>query len=373
MRFRSMACLLVAAAPAAAQAPDSARAATGPFATSGITISGYVEASYQASTHAVERTIAGHLYDRFQNQFSLDGVKVALDRPVSTTAFDAGFHAEALFGQNAAVIQSRGLTVGPQADVPQAYVTLNVPTPNGNGLQLSIGKMATLLGLEVIGDIANPVWSGGNQFVFVEDFTSTGAQLSYRTGPRLDAQLRVTNGWDAVEARNTGKTVLGRVDLYPDSTASLALLAYAGAQEVGDASALRSGGEALLWKKLAPWNGWLQLDYGREQANAALPVPDRDATWWAFGGWVSYDMTPSIALAGRADYLADPDGARTSATLGYPALARQRVASGTLTLNVRTWPRTLVRPELRLDHSSIPAFNGYTSQVTGALGVAYIF
>jgi Putative beta-barrel porin-2, OmpL-like. bbp2 len=378
LRYVLLAALVVAPCVKAQSADTTRRAdsATVQHATTvaGLALSGFAEASYQYSSHPAGETITGHLYDRFQDQFSLDAVKVALDRAYSPTAFDAGVHAELLAGQNASVIQSRGLALGPEGDLTQAYVILNIPTPNGNGVQIQLGKMATLLGLEVIDDVDNPVWSGGNQFVFLEDFTSTGAQVSYRFSSRMDAQIRVTNGWDAVEARNGGKTVLGRLGLYPDTSSSIALFGYTGAEELNDPSALRSGAEALLWKKLAPaWNAWVQLDYGREMANAALPDSTRDAQWWAFGAWASHDFTSDVGLGARADYMADPNGARTSRVLGFPALAGQRVATATLTLNLRTWPHALVRPEVRYDWSTVAAYAGSRAQLTAGLGAAYIF
>ncbi len=218
------------------------------------------------------------------------------------------------------------------------------------------------------------MWSAGNQFIFLEDFTSTGAQASYRFGPHADAQLRITNGWDAVEARNTGKTVLGRLGLYPDTTSSIALLGYTGPEELDITSALRSGVEALLWKKFTPqWNGWLQMDYGREMANPDLPDSTRDAQWWAVGAWASRDFGPTLGIAARGDYMADLDGARTSGVLGFPANTGQRVYSATVTLNVRAWPNALVRPEIRYDRSTIAAYGGFRGQLTAGLGIAYLF
>ena len=72
----------------------------------------------------------------------------------------AGFHGEILFGQNAAVIKSGGFLIGAEeADIPHLYVTLNLPTASGNGVQLKVGRMPTLMGLEVIETTANPNWS----------------------------------------------------------------------------------------------------------------------------------------------------------------------------------------------------------------------
>src|SRR5687768_4794255 len=158
-----------AAAAAAATAPAAPAA---PAALAGLRISGYAEASYAWSSKPVGTGIAGRLYDRFHNQFTLNALKLVLDRPYATDRLDAGVHADVILGQNATVIQSSGLQLGEQGDLTQLYVTLNVPTPNGHGVQLKVGKMATLLGLEVIEDPSNPNWSIGNLFSFVENFTA---------------------------------------------------------------------------------------------------------------------------------------------------------------------------------------------------------
>ncbi len=140
----------------------------------GLKLSGYAEASYAYSSQAVGRTIPGRLFDRFQDQFALNAVKVALDRPYAPDRFDAGVHADVLVGQNATVLRSTGFDLGDEGDITQLYITLNIPTPNGNGLQLKAGKMVTLLGQEVLEDVANPNWSEGNQFIYVENFTALG-------------------------------------------------------------------------------------------------------------------------------------------------------------------------------------------------------
>src|SRR3989442_12950123 len=86
----------------------------------------------------------------------------------------AGFHTELLLEQDARVIKSNGLALGPHADLPHLYVTLNVPTASGNGLQLKVGRIPTLLGLEVIETYANPNCPEGTQVVYVVNATRLG-------------------------------------------------------------------------------------------------------------------------------------------------------------------------------------------------------
>src|SRR5256885_2571239 len=208
-----------------------------------------------------------------------------LDRPYDPAKFTAGFHTEVLVGQAATVIQSDGGTfnLGPQGDIPHLYVTLNVPTASGNGLQFKVGRIPTLLGLEVIETYANPNWSEGNQFIYVENFTATGLSVETKFNNYVDLQLRVINGWDQVSDNNSHKSLMGRVGLYPNALTSLGIVGYWGAEEPGNNSANRYGFEGLLWRKLGKAAGWVQGDYGTGQANAALPDPTPDAKGWALG------------------------------------------------------------------------------------------
>ncbi len=353
------------AAPAAAQNVLTALA--------GLTLSGYAEASYAASDHPNGSTITGRLYDRFQNQFSLDAIKLVLDKPYDATKWDAGFHTDLLFGQNATVLHSTGFALGDQGDITQLFVTLNVPTPNGNGLQLKAGKMATLMGLEVIEDVVNPNWSEGNLFNYVENFTNVGLSAEYKWNRYMDTQLRVINGWDVVQDNNNGKSFMGRVGFYPDSASSIGLLGYYGPEETGTDRSKRAGGEILLNRTFGNTSLWFQGDYGHETPGPALPDSTHAASWWGAGAWLAYSFTPAVQLALRGDYVDDQNGARTSGVLGYLSNTAQRFTSATATLNLKAWPHALVRPEVRYDHSTLAAYGGRNDQVSFALSAAYLY
>jgi hypothetical protein len=345
-------------------------------ALAGFKLTGFAAGSYSYSGHSAGGTaIVGRLYDRLQNRFMLNALGVVLDKPYDPAKFSAGFHTEVLVGQDATVIQSDGgfFNLGPQGDIPHLYVTLNVPTASGNGLQFKVGRIPTLLGLEVIETYANPNWSEGNQFIYVENFTATGLSVETKFNNSVDLQLRVINGWDQVSDNNSHKSLMGRVGLYPNALTSLGIVGYWGAEEPGNDSANRYGFEGLLWRKLGKAAVWVQGDYGTEQANAALPDPTQDAKWWALGGWVTYDLSATAGLALRGDYVNDENGARTSGLFGFSPNTGQKFGSATATLNIKAWPSAVVRPELRYDRSTLPTFNGKKDQITVALAVAYLY
>ena len=360
---------------AAAKKPDPPAPPVNHLETTlaGFKLTGFAEGSYSYSGHSVGGTIVGRLYDRQQNAFALNALAVVLDKPYDPAKFSAGFHTEVLVGQDATVIQSTGFKLGDQGDIPHLYVTLNVPTASGNGLQFKVGRIPTLLGLEVIETYANPNWSEGNQFIYVENFTGTGLSVETKFNDHVDAQFRVINGWDQVADVNTHKSLMGRVGIYPDALTSLGVVGFWGPEEPNNDTANRYGVDGLFWRKVGSAQLWVQADYGQEQANAALPVATQDAKWWALGAWVTNDFSSTLGLALRADYVNDENGARTSGVLGFAPNTGQKFGSGTATLNIRSWPNAVVRPELRYDRSTLPTFNGKKDQITVALGVAYLY
>src|SRR2546425_10200742 len=217
----------------------------------GCKLTGFTEASYAYSGRSSGDTaIVGRLYDRLQNRFTLNALAVVLDKPSDPAKFSAGFHGELLLGQDATVIQSNGFNLGAQADLPHLYVTLNVPTASGNGVQFKLGRIPTLLGLEVIETYANPNWSEGNQFIYAENFTALGVSVETKFSNYVDAQVRVINGWDQVSDNNNRKSLMGRVGIYPDALTSLGIVGYWGPEEAGINNANRYGVDGLLWRKL---------------------------------------------------------------------------------------------------------------------------
>jgi len=356
-----------------AQQTDTAKTADSSATTAPVTITGYVTASYTWDTHPLgDSVIVGRAYDRHHNSFSLDVANVTLDRAAQTDRVSAGFHVEAWFGQIAEVVKSVGLDLGPDADIWQAYATLNLPVgAPGKYLQLKAGKMATLLGVEVGEDVLNPNFGVGYQDIFLEPFTETGAELDAKVSPHWDAELRLSNGWDQVTDVNTSKTVMARLGLTPDDKTLVALTGYVGPEQPHNNSNERSGANLVASRKLTgAATAQLQLDYGRE--DHAAPNGGQ-ATWYAAGVWFTYDLTAAATLALRGDYMDDRDGARTSGVLGFPANNGIRLGGATATLNIKHWSHALLRPEIRFEHATLPVFGGNTDQFSAGAAISYMF
>jgi hypothetical protein len=346
-------------------------------------ISGFVSASYLENfNHQLPTT--GRSFD-VNNGFSLNKLKLVLQNPATASpdTWSGGYRADVIVGEDAPLIQSAGLGgAGDYLDLEQLYATINIPI--GKGLLVDVGKQVTLMGVEVIEETANPNWSEGNQFLLAENFTSTGVQLQYQWTDKLDTEFRVNNGWDDVKEINKSPSYMGRVGYVFNPKANIGVVGYAGPEEPGDNHAWREGINVVFnYTITSKLNSYAQLDYGHEAANSALPKPG-DADWYAAGVWLTYDFTPKIELALRADDFDDADGARTSggivAATGvpigtpFPVNTGQNLTSVTLTLNTKPFDNFQFRPEVRWDHSDLSgAYGGRKDQFTAGFGVAYLF
>jgi len=355
-----------------AQQADTSKKADSVVALPPVILTGSVTTSYTWTTHPLgDTTIVGRAYDRRHNSFSLNVVNLTLDRPAPTDRVAAGFHAEAWFGENAAVVQSVGLSIGQDGDIWQAYGVLNLPVSPSKYLQFRAGKIATLLGIEVGEDVLNPNLGVGYQDIFLEPFTETGVELDVKLSSKWDAELRVSNGWDQVTDVNQSKTIVGRLGLTPDDKTLIALAGYFGPEQPRNNVNERTGLNLAASRKLTSVaTVELQLDYGQEAHAAA---DSGTAKWAAAGMWLMYDIVPAATLALRGDYMNDRDGARTSGVLGFPVNDGQRVGSATATLNVKYWDHALLRPEIRFDRSTLPVFDGHKEQLSFGMGLSYIF
>ncbi len=340
-------------------------------------LTGYVTSTFTYSFAATGNALVGRFYDRYQKQFMANGLELGISKPVDTGKLDAGARAELLFGQDAAVTQSQGLSLGPDGDMTEAYVVLNVPTGGADHwIQFKLGKMWTVMGYEVIDDVLDPNLDVGNQFVYLENFTNTGLGVDFKFGPKFDAQLRIINGWDVVVDNNTALSFMGRIGFTPNAATTIGIVGYVGAEQPDNTDNMRYGFEGLGTFKLGAKTTLVaQFDYGEEQG--LLPDPTENAKWWGGGLWLVQDLSSALNLALRGDYVNDENGVRTSGVLGYSTADARKFGSVTATLNIHVFPKATIRPEFRIDFSSLDDYGEITdpksTQPSIGVGATYQF
>ena len=296
--------------------------------------------------------------------------------PPATDKLDAGFRADFLFGQNAAVTKSLGLNLGDNADLIQGYAVLNLPLAGeGKYVQFRVGKMATLMGFEVIEDVVNPNLSVANQFVYLENFTNTGLRVDVKPSAAIDFQLAVFNGWDVVEDNNTRKSFMGRVGiaatadhhgrapglLRPRADATPRPIAM-GPRSVLPETRRRTRGAVSSRATMARTKTWLALARTPSGGVWACGAPTMSRRWWGLG----FGATTSTTGTGRAPpacWAFPPTPATSSAA------SRGRSTSG-------CFPAPWSAPEFRYDRSNLEVYgedDPSKNQVSFGLGASYIF
>ncbi len=343
-------------------------------------LSGFVQASYFYDTSVPgDRKSNGYLWNTTHNSFSLNKVKVTLASPAverSGEKWDAAYRVSLMFGEDASVLNTGGELQGMES-VREAFIELNAPI--GTGLNLRAGQMISLLNYESgDGGAANANFSQGYQWYYTGNGPGAGVQAGYTLTDWLDVKLRLQNGLyaGAVDGNNA-KTVIGALGIKPDSKTWISLLGFGG-DESSSFSIL--GGSVLAGRTFGSQiTTGLEFDYFKFDNNGGAP----DADLWSIGGWFSYDFTPKVGLALRAEYLNDPDGGglrgisvggRSGSALPPGPDDKGEITSVALTLNLKPVPYVKLQPEIRFDNTSYKgAFDGQESRFLVGMGASYLF
>lgn len=342
------------------------------------TLSGFVTASYFYDTsRPTDDSPNGYLWNRHHNSFTLNKFKMTLASPPvepSGDKWSAGYRVSLIFGEDAPIVNTGGTRQGFD-ELREAYVELNVPI--GAGINVRAGQLISLLNFESgDGGAVNPNFSQGNQWFFTGNGPSTGVQLGYTFTDWLSAKVRVQNGlFTGPVDNNPYKTLMGSLDIKPDSKTSVSLLGFGGREGASSGEWLK-GGSIIASRQLCAQhnvNFATELDYFNLNR-----VNNSTAYWWSAGGWLWGDVTPKFGIALRGDYIGDQKGAGTSTPtggfLGFPINSGMDLYSATLTFNIRPVPSIKIQPEVRYDHTSLHGgFDGKSDRVIVGAGVSYLF
>ena len=194
--------------------------APGIWKTLGFQISGAAQASYTQNFNNPNTNVNQlRIFDTPANSFSADVFQLMVERPATPgEALDrVGFRARVNFGAQSRFSRARTNyqpgTDNSELDLQEVYAEYIAPI--GNGLKIQVGKINTLIGLEVINSWENPNFSRSWTFGLAQAFTETGVRFTYPFASWATAQVGLVNGWDNIEDNNRGKTVTWNLALTP--------------------------------------------------------------------------------------------------------------------------------------------------------------
>ena len=330
-----------------AQAQEAAAGADALAAST--TLSGYVSTSYTMADNSADAL--GKTNAASRDQFKLDVVSLTLSSAQGAGEYATGY--------------TVGLWVGPddqvddqEVELTQANIDLRLPV--GNGLDLKVGYMGTVVGYETYEYDQNAFFNRGIGFA-VEPTHHTGVLASYQVSDALAVSVGVVNDGNNAENDNSGD----------NNAAWLAAASYS----LGDGTGALAGTE-IYGATIQDLNA---ADYWYLQVG--LPVPVEGLTLDFAADWVDsengnddeiYQIYAGYALSdkatlnvryefGDADNL-DMNGAAAGTTTGAD------IESLAVGLTYSLWDNVTSRVEYQTTSA-----NGLDDDDTVALNLVYSF
>ncbi|HTU43847.1 MAG TPA: outer membrane beta-barrel protein [Bryobacteraceae bacterium] len=360
-------------AQATSSQPASPTSSPGPDFLHGTTFNLLIDGYYGYNFNdPIGRVNLLRAYDISSNAFSLNQAALVVESaadPESGKRF--GLRLDLQYGQATETLQGNPANE-PRPDIYrnifQAYGTYVFPI--GKGLTVDFGKFASSLGIEGNYTQDQMNYSRSYWFNFLP-FYHMGARVNYKFNDKLALNYWIVNGTQQTEPFNGFKDQFVGFAITPNKNITWNVNYYLGQEHV-DVIFFPNGGAPpnLPTEQGVPFEPILNPPAGK------LHIFDTYVTWqttpkftWALeaddeierlytysapshtdggAGYLRYQLTPKVALAGRAEYLSDRGGLFTGVT--------QALKETTLTTEYKFADGFLARGEWRRDFSNQPYF-----------------
>ena len=320
-KFALTTSLLLAAGAGAAVAEDAPKPAAPSLSdvldASGITATGYIDATYSYGDHSMEL-----LPDSTAsvNTFALNQAAITISK-LPTSGFGALVNlvdgTEAGTGLYAPSYSYAGnVNSGSHLDLLQAYVQYATGKTT-----VMVGKFTTLAGAEVAAPNGDMNVTRSLLFWYSEPINHTGVRVVYAASSMASFTIGANNGWNTESSTGSGKTLELGFSLMPSKAFMLTGAAY-----YGDTDVAAGLGKKTLVDLMGSWtvSPSLTLVANVDWDKQEITNSGGSYTWWAAAGYVNYSINDQWRTSLRLEYLDDQDGAIAG--------VKQKLKEGTLTV-----------------------------------------
>ncbi len=329
--------LLVAAVASPCALADDSATTTKPVApsvsdvlgSSGITLTGYVAASYYHSTG----------YNSFR-EFAVKHDTFQLDQAGLQIGYQPkqgfGGFVDVLAGEDARILNFSENGGDNTFNVRQAYVQYAF-----SSLTIIGGKFSTLAGYEVSSPVGNTNFSRSLLF-YAEPLTHTGVRATWAATDTLSLMIGANNGWNTTSTSYGSKTLEVGAAFVPIKALTLNLAGYFGKEPSYDAQRdlIDFVGSYAITDDLTVA---VSYDWGKQQQ-----VAGNELKWNGVAAYVNYAINGQWRVSLRGEYVDDKDGFITGTS--------QRLKEGTLTFGYSPAKNFELRLEGRYDGSDQKTF-----------------
>jgi hypothetical protein len=352
-------------------------------ALSNTTLSGYVDVSAQFNPGGGGGVNNSPNYNlgNNANQFSLNVVDIALDKPLDEAPWASGYHVELWLGPDGAALGTTHDSFGDsqQAAIRSAYIALR--TPVGNGIDWKIGVFDTIIGYEGLTSGNNPNFSHSYGFN-IEPTTHTGAVGTYKVCDAVTVQAGVAdtsfsttipgytasiNGIPSTSNSNgngalSAPTTMGGISLTAPDSFGFAKGAVLSGVIINTSGSGTTGATsyyvgATLPTPVAALKFGGSFDY--------LNVHTGGNTW-NVAGYSTYAFNDKLSLNLRAEHLSGTAALNGGAYFNTTPFGNNASDEITATLQYNLWANVISRVEARWDH--VEHGDGYASTSSTGVG-----
>ncbi len=343
-----------------AKDPSSADPTIAPLFTeqkvSRLQITGWADMGYTAATSGPGQLAVAPEVNRYGNEFLLNQITLNAYRPTHPDELSFGYRLQMMGGADATTLQGPGDIQNTNthfgAQVRQVNLQAHVPVFWENGLDVVVGRRASLMGYESYMPVYRQFYSLTYQWWYAQDGADTGCWFTAHPDKQMDVTFGVTLGSNTFFTQRAGSpcyVVQAKRWLNDEHTLYREATFLIGDQSVGKQIAAYPGNLATVVEysiQYAPTSTWtqvFQLNAGWDQQ-----TPTGIGHWYGLLEQSVFHIHPRFDLQGRIEWFDDVNGTRTGHWTNY--------FDFTGGLAIRAARSLQVRPELRMDTAGAPAF-----------------
>jgi hypothetical protein len=350
------------------------------FTENGIRTFGWVEGGYTGASTGSGLLAVEPRQNRFGDNFLLNQIGFALQKPLKQDRFDIGFNIRYFAGADAALGAAKG-GIGADPSNPRfgqdfrdLYIDAHLPILTEGGVDVKFGRMNTIIGYNGFLAPYRPFYSSDYQFFYSQDGAFTGFLTDWHVNSRLDFWSGMTlgaNTFFTLRSHNSYCYICQmNYWLTDDHKTRLTASVYCGPNAIFAAPGMAGTYDTTV--ELRVQQNWNQKFTQVVQNNMGWDpnTPVGTGQWYGLYLINIYHWIPTIDLNSRIEWFDDVNGTRTGVATDYSAV--------TLGLNWHPTRWLEVRPEIRGDFAAAPAFGvggAHTaySQLTGGISALLKF
>ena len=167
---------------------------------SGIRTFGWVEGGYTGASTGAGMLSVQPRQNRFGDEFLLNQIGWAIQKPLQQDQFDWGFNMRYFAGADAALGAAKGGIGWPAGnphfgeDFRDLYLSAHLPILTEGGVDVKVGRMNTIIGYNGFLAPYRPFYSSDYQFFYSQDGAFTGFLTNLHVNNRLDIWNGMTLG-----------------------------------------------------------------------------------------------------------------------------------------------------------------------------------